>query len=102
MGCFGPCPLWYNVVMDNTLNTSALERFFEPLVQCLTQDVAQRIVDLRADDALQSRIDELASKANEGELSESEDAEYRAYVEGIDILGVLQAKARAILLEPPA
>lgn len=87
--------------MAEILDSSALNRLFEPLVQCFTPDVARRIADLRADAALQARIDELATKANEGELTGEEDVEYKAYVEGIDIIGILQAKARAMLRVTP-
>ena len=89
--------MWYNPRMAEILDNSALERLFEPLAQCFTPDVARRIADLRADASLQARIDALATKANEGELTGEEDVEYKAYVEGIDIIGILQAKARAML-----
>ena len=94
--------MWYNRRMAEILDNSALNRLFEPLAQCFTPDVAQRIADLRADASLQARIDELATKANEGELTSEEDVEYKAYVEGIDIIGILQAKARAMLRNTPA
>jgi hypothetical protein len=91
----------YNLNMAEILDNSALDRLFEPLAQCFTPDVARRIVDLRADAALQTRIDELAKKANEGELTDEEEVEYKAYVDGIDIIGILQAKARAMLRNAP-
>jgi hypothetical protein len=63
--------------------------------------VARRIVNLRATPKQQTRIDELAQKANEGLLSETEAREYAAYVEGIDMIGILQAKARSVLANLP-
>ena len=83
--------------MATVPDSNALNRFLDPLGDCLTPDVAQRIADLRADSQLQSRISELARKSNAGELSDDEEAEYAAYVEGIEIIGILQAKARAVI-----
>jgi hypothetical protein len=54
---------------------------------------------LRAGAATQARLDELADKANEGTLNADEAAEYRTYVTAINFLGILQAKARAVLRE---
>jgi hypothetical protein len=63
------------------------------------REIAQRIVAMSVDPLLQSRINVLAAKANEGQMSESERAEYASYVESLDLLGVLKAKARQRLAE---
>ncbi len=78
-------------------HTAALERLLDPLDRILTPEVARKIVDLRADDATQRRVDELADKCNEGQLTPAEEAEYDDYIEAIDIIGILQAKARSAL-----
>ena len=44
-----------------------------------------------------ARITQLAAKANEGELSPEERAEYEDYVEAVDLIGILKAKAGALL-----
>ena len=44
-----------------------------------------------------SRVEELASKANEGILTPDERAEYEAYVDAGDIVATLQAVARKTL-----
>ena len=82
--------------MSETSGT-VLDRLLDPLANCWTPDVAQRIVDQRPDAATQRWIDELASKANEGTLSPEERAEYEEYVESIDFIGILKAKARMVL-----
>jgi hypothetical protein len=41
----------------------------------------------------------LAEKANAGELTAEEDEEYKGYVEGGDMIALLQAKARRFLAE---
>jgi len=74
-----------------------LDRLLEPFVGCLTPDVAAKVADLRADDAMQDRIDFLAERANEGLLTADERDEYAGYLHAIDVLAVLQAKARAVL-----
>jgi len=69
----------------------------QPVTDCLTPEVAQRIVASRIDEKTQSRIDELAGKANRGTLTKEEQDEYSQFVEYIDLLGVIKAKARLIL-----
>lgn len=69
----------------------------EPVTRAFSRDVAQALVDLRASSAAQARIAELAQKCNEGALTPSERAEYETYVHTIDLISVLQAKARAWL-----
>ncbi len=83
--------------MSNRSLSTVLDRFLDPFTECLTPDVARRIVALRADPELQTHLDELADKASEGQLSEAEEAEYRTHVEAIDLITVLQAKARGFL-----
>ncbi len=77
--------------------TIHLDRFLEPLAGCLSPEVAAKVADLRADDAMQSRIDYLADRANEGLLSADEREEYAGYLHAIDVISVLQAKARSLL-----
>ena len=80
---------------ENTI----LDEVLEPVARCFTPDVARQIAALRADPGLQARLDELASKANEGELTPHDREQYEAYVEAIDLISILQEKARKILDE---
>ena len=89
--------MWYTAFMADVLPTSILDWFLDPFTQCLTPEVAKRIADLRADPKMQARIDELREKANEGRLSDTEQAEYEEFVDGIDLIAILKAKARAVL-----
>ena len=66
------------------------------MARCCTPAVAKQIAELRADLVTQTRIDALAVKCNEGELTDAEQREHGVYVEAIDLLGILQAQARAI------
>ena len=83
----------------STLENTILDEVLEPVARCFTPAVARQILGLRADPALQTRLDALAAKANEGELTEHDREQYEAYVEAIDLIAILQAKARKILDE---
>jgi hypothetical protein len=87
--------------MEDTTESAILDKMLEPVARCFTPTVAKQVAELRADLPTQARIDELAVKCNEGELTEAEQREYKAYVEAMDLIGILQAKARAILADIP-
>jgi hypothetical protein len=76
---------------------TVLDRIFDSLTDVLTPESARRLVALRADEATQRRLDELGDKSNEGTLTAAEREEYETYVRAIDFIGILQAKARAVL-----
>ncbi len=82
--------------------TSYLDRFLEPMTEALSPAVAQAIVDLRVDPETEARIEALRQKANEGTLTAEEDAEYKDFVEALDIISVIQSKARQFLARHPA
>lgn len=77
--------------------TSALDRLLDPLLSALTPEVAERVVHLRADDKMQQRLDELAAKSNEGQLTAEEEREYDVYLRAMTVVSVMQTKARAYL-----
>jgi len=79
-----------------------LDRLLEPLTDILTPEVASSLVGLRADAELQAHIDELRRKANEGTLTAVEDAEYKDFVEAVDLISIIQAKARQFLAKQSA
>lgn len=81
--------------MSTFTESAALDRMLEPVAG--TPEVARGIVEMRADPQLQARLDELASKANHGQLTESERKEYEDYVDAIDFIGIFHAKARTVL-----
>jgi hypothetical protein len=74
-----------------------LDRILQPLGEAMDRDTAARVVAMRADDVVQQRIDELAGKATEAELTDDERDEYDSYLHAIDIVSILQSKARQIL-----
>lgn len=80
---------------------SYLDRFLDPMAAAFTPELARRIVELRADPALQAFIDDLADKANLGTLTPEEERAYKSCIEAADIIGVMQAKARRFLAGHP-
>ena len=81
---------------------SILDQLLTPLGDCLTPEVAWHLVDLHASADVQARLEELADKSTEGQLSDVERAEYATAVAAIEFISVLQAKARRLLSQTPA
>jgi hypothetical protein len=81
---------------------SYLDRFLEPVTDAFTPELARRLVDLRANDELQAEIELLRNKANDGTLSSDEEAAYKDIVEAIDVISIIQSKARRFLNRHPA
>lgn len=80
-----------------TQDRNVLDRLLNPVRDVLTPEVAQAIADLRADETTQARLDDLAERHHEGRLSAEELSEYQSLVSGINLISVLQAKARSVL-----
>ena len=76
---------------------SYLDSFLDPMAESLTPDVARALVALRASPELEARVDRLRQKATEGTLTPDEDAEYKDFVEAVDIISIIQSKARRFL-----
>ena len=76
---------------------SHLDRLLDPLTDTLTPESASALLALRADADVEARIDELRRKANEGALTPAEDAEYRDFIEAVDVVSIMQAAARRLL-----
>jgi hypothetical protein len=77
--------------------TTLLDQILEPVIDAFTPELAERLLALRADDALQARVEILRRKADLGTLTPEEDAEYKDFVEAVDVISILQAKARRYL-----
>jgi hypothetical protein len=77
--------------------TEILEDVLDPFVECLTPEAARKIVALRADQAVQRRLDQLAERANEGLLTPQERAEYEKFRATFHMITILQSKARRLI-----
>jgi len=80
--------------MATTTDQRIFDQLLDKVGRCLTPEVSERIAALRATARVQERLDELADKNTEGKLTPDEEAEYESYVEALDVIAILQAKAR--------
>jgi len=78
-------------------STALLERLLDPVSRSLNIEAARKLAQLKADSKTQARVDELARKCNEGELTPAERSEYERYVTAGNLIAILQAKARLLL-----
>jgi hypothetical protein len=65
-----------------------------PVFSLLTDDQLRSIADIEADASMVERLEYLAERANEGELSPAERTEYEGYIEANNLIAILQAEAR--------
>jgi len=80
-----------------TPETIAFERGIRPILQIVLLDKADAVLNFRPDPTLQNRIEELATKSTEGELTDQERAEYEGYVRANKFIAILQRQARQFL-----
>ena len=83
--------------MSTMIDTTAFDRGTDPLWRLFTSEQIRQLADFKSPEDLESRIETLAEKANEGELQPDERAEYEGYVRANHFIAVLQAKARRYL-----
>jgi hypothetical protein len=83
--------------METAADRVVLDKILEPLANALTPDLAERIVNLRADEETQTLIDQLGEKANEGSLTDAERRQYETYVRAGTLISILQGKARKLI-----
>lgn len=77
--------------------TTLLDDLLDPFGECLTPEVARKLVALQASPAVITRVDYLATRCNEGTLTPAEQAEYESYVHVNDVMMLLKARARKFL-----
>lgn len=76
---------------------TTIDQLIDPVGQCLTAEVAERLVSLRANPELQLEVDRLADKAHRGTLTEDERTQYEQYVSFSQFVTLLQIEARGLL-----
>jgi hypothetical protein len=72
----------------------AFERVLAAVGQCLDRPSAEALLRLQADPELQARIEALADKSTEGQLTPDEREEYEALIRVGQFVALLQANAR--------
>ena len=75
---------------------AALERGVRPLAEIVFPEKSQAVLGFRPAPELQARIEELAAKSTEGELSEAERSEYEGYVRANKFVAILKRLALEI------
>ena len=80
-----------------TRSTSGLLELLDAISRALTPQSARAVLRYRPSARLQRRIARLAEKCNEGQLSDEEHREYESYVVIMDIVAILQLRARDLL-----
>ena len=76
-----------------TLDSTALRDFLIQFTDGFSPELAEHFVSTPSKPELQDRINELAAKANEGQLSAAERSEYDTYVEAMDVIALMRVKS---------
>ena len=76
-----------------------LDRYLDPVTQAFSPDVAQRILDLKPDEGVLARVEELGQKSNSGDITEAERDEYQSLADAGTLVALLKAKARRFLAQ---
>jgi hypothetical protein len=82
--------------MAATPETAAFERAVGPVMKIVLPEKADAVLRFRPPARLKARIEELAGKSSEGQLTSAEKAEYSGYVRANKFLAILQRQARLL------
>jgi len=66
------------------------------MLELVLPEKAAAVIGFRADPELKARIEELARKSTEGELTEDERAEYAGYVRANKFVAILRRQAQQL------
>jgi hypothetical protein len=72
----------------------AFQRGVSPLLQLLLPGKEDLIMSVMPDRSLRDRIDQLAGKSTEGELTDEERAEYEGYVRANKFIALMMHEAK--------
>ncbi|MSU51671.1 MAG: hypothetical protein EXS37_21700 [Opitutus sp.] len=80
--------------MATDMNVATVDvSLLESAANCLDGATIRALAELKLTATAQARLDELARKANEGQLATQEAGEYDRFIELSDILATLRLKA---------
>jgi hypothetical protein len=82
--------------MATTSESLAFDRGIRPVMEIVLPDKAAEIISFHADPELQARIEELARKSTEGELTDDERSEYAGYVRANKFVAILKRQAQQL------
>ena len=80
--------------------SAAFERGIDSLLRLVLPDKAAIVASFQGDRDLTARIEELAAKNTEGELTDDERAEYAGYVRANKFVAILRRRACQLLGNP--
>jgi hypothetical protein len=80
--------------MATTSESLAFDRGIRPVMEIVLPERVDALIGFRADPELQARIEHLARRSTEGELTEDERAEYAGYVRANKFVAILKRQAR--------
>ena len=83
--------------MQAAAEIDAFERGVLPVLRIVLPEKAEAVLRFRAAPELQARMEELAGKSTEGQLTETERAEYAGYVRANKFIAILQRQARQLI-----
>lgn len=73
---------------------SHLSRMLDSIAGAMTPEVAGKILSIRADAQTESRVNQLRQKAHDGVLTADEADEYQQFIDALDVISIIQSKAR--------
>ena len=82
--------------MAATSESLPFDRGVRPVLEIVLTEKAEAVIGFRADTELQARIEELARKSTEGELTDDERAEYAGYVRANKFVAILKRQAQQL------
>ncbi len=89
--------------MKRTIPTASIaDGMLDLAAECFDAPTLEALGKLRLSGKLAARVDRLADKANEGQLTPRERAEYQAYIDLSETLALIQMRARHKLRLPMA
>jgi hypothetical protein len=89
--------VWQGQGVQATAEINAFELGVGPVLRIVLPEKAESILRFRAAPELQARIEELAGKSTEGQLTETGRAEYAGYVRANKFIATLQRQARQLI-----
>lgn len=88
--------------MKASASSPVIDQLVTPLGECLTPESARRLLALKADPALQARVDDLGVRHSQGTPTPEEHSEYGRYVTFSTFVAILKSKARQIPAHSPS
>lgn len=80
--------------MPTLSESNAFERGVRPILELVLPGKLEAVLGFRPDPALQDRIEQLAARSTEGQLTEAERRECEGYCRANKFVAILQRQAR--------